>query len=148
MPTNVKGVGTIYYGQAEIRPDASFVTTEWIILFSIPLIPLRSFRVRRNRKADVEALVVHSTGYVVLEQLPLQWAQIFKTWLFVLVCGLWWAVLVWSLFSVKMDWDNHYVVLAFCYIGLAALPFLALHFMRREAYRAQHGNSEPPAIPM
>ena len=46
MPRNVNGIGTTYYGASDRQPDQSFVTTEWFILLSVPLIPLRSVRVR------------------------------------------------------------------------------------------------------
>ena len=45
MPSNVNGIGTTYFGASDRQPDGSFVTTEWFILFSVPLIPLRSLRV-------------------------------------------------------------------------------------------------------
>ncbi len=42
MPRNVNGIGTTYYGASDRQPDKSFVTTEWFILFSVPLVPLRA----------------------------------------------------------------------------------------------------------
>jgi hypothetical protein len=45
MPSSVNGIGTKYYGASDRHPDGSFVTTEWFVLLSVPLIPLRSQRV-------------------------------------------------------------------------------------------------------
>jgi hypothetical protein len=42
----INGVGTGIYGKRAFSPDGSFVTTKWIILFWLPLFPLRSLRVR------------------------------------------------------------------------------------------------------
>ena len=46
MPSNVNGIGTTYFGASDRQPDGSLVTTEWFILFNVPLVPLRSLRVR------------------------------------------------------------------------------------------------------
>ncbi len=45
MPSSYNGIGTKYYGASDRQSDGSFVTTEWVILVDIPLIPLRSQRV-------------------------------------------------------------------------------------------------------
>jgi hypothetical protein len=40
------GFGTMTYGKRDPEPDGSFLTTKWAVAFWIPLIPLRSFRVK------------------------------------------------------------------------------------------------------
>jgi hypothetical protein len=45
MPRTVNGIGTKYYGKSEPQPDGSFITTEWFVVFDVPLIPLKSQRV-------------------------------------------------------------------------------------------------------
>jgi hypothetical protein len=47
MPYSVNGIGTKYYGKAERWPDGSYITTKWIVLFFVPILPLGSFRVKR-----------------------------------------------------------------------------------------------------
>jgi hypothetical protein len=39
------GFGTDIYGKRDFKADGSFITTKWIILFLIPLVPLKSFRI-------------------------------------------------------------------------------------------------------
>lgn len=39
------GFGTGIYGKRDFSPDGSFVTTQWIILFWLPIIPIKSMRV-------------------------------------------------------------------------------------------------------
>ena len=46
MPKTVNGIGTTYLGSSNRQPDGSFVTTEWFVLFSVPIIPLKSQRVK------------------------------------------------------------------------------------------------------
>lgn len=42
----LNGFGTALYGKRNEESDASFIKTKWIVFFWIPLIPLRSYRVR------------------------------------------------------------------------------------------------------
>jgi hypothetical protein len=46
MPFSVNGVGTTFYGNAQEEPDGSYVVTEWVVLFFVPILPLGSKRVR------------------------------------------------------------------------------------------------------
>jgi len=46
MPYSVNGIGTKYYGHADRQPDNSYIATLWIVLLFIPLIPLRSYRLK------------------------------------------------------------------------------------------------------
>jgi hypothetical protein len=50
VPFSINGCGTRYYGKQDKRQDGSYITTEWITFFFIPLIPLRSLRVKLIRK--------------------------------------------------------------------------------------------------
>jgi len=45
MPHMINGFGTTFYGQRDFKPDGSYVTTEWIVCWFIPILPLRSLRV-------------------------------------------------------------------------------------------------------
>jgi hypothetical protein len=83
------GIGTTFYGKDDYRPDGSFVTTEWAVIFYVPLIPLRSHRVIRNPKGDLNVAVYHRTGYQILEKLPLQWKQITAIWVGLLLTVAW-----------------------------------------------------------
>ncbi len=46
MPSTLNGIGTKFYGQRDFSPDGSYITTEWFVFIYIPLIPLKSLRVR------------------------------------------------------------------------------------------------------
>ena len=45
MPYTLNGCGTRYYGRRDESPDGSYVTTQWVTLFYIPLVPIASYRV-------------------------------------------------------------------------------------------------------
>lgn len=44
-PFTLNGFGTTFYGKRDFRADGSYITTEWIVLAYLPLIPIRSLRV-------------------------------------------------------------------------------------------------------
>ncbi len=45
MPSTWNGIGTSFIGAKDRYPDDSFVTTEWFVFLTLPVIPLRSLRV-------------------------------------------------------------------------------------------------------
>jgi hypothetical protein len=53
---SANGTGTRVYGKRDFRTDGSFVTTKWITCLWVPLIPLRSMRVKPLGKSEVDHL--------------------------------------------------------------------------------------------
>jgi hypothetical protein len=45
MPFTLNGTGTKYYGAREHDIGGTYITTKWIVVFGIPLLPLSSWRV-------------------------------------------------------------------------------------------------------
>ena len=81
MPFTINAIGTTYYGKRDLQPDGSYVTTEWVVFLFVPLIPLRSRRLIRDPGQDVNAVLVTSQGYLVLERIPLHVNQVLSTYL-------------------------------------------------------------------
>lgn len=75
MPGTVLGTGALNYGRADEKEDKSYTTTLWLTFIFFPVIPIATQRVRN----------VTRTQYHVLEQLPLNWRQIRRTYLFALL---------------------------------------------------------------
>jgi hypothetical protein len=65
MPGTLAGFGTGFVGRTDRRPDGSYITTEWLILAFLPVFPLRSYRVWRNRARDLNLVVYQSEAYFV-----------------------------------------------------------------------------------
>src|SRR5262249_25467272 len=38
------GIGTMFHGCSDVRPDGSYVATKWFAIIYLPLVPLRSVR--------------------------------------------------------------------------------------------------------
>ena len=54
--SSVNGRGTRVYGKRDFRTDDSFVTTKWITFLWVPLVPLRSMRVKSLDTSGVDHL--------------------------------------------------------------------------------------------
>jgi hypothetical protein len=74
MPYSLNGCGTRFYGQRDHGADGSYVTTEWITLVFVPLIPIRSFRVLPVGKGT--NYVIHSSQNYQTMRVPLHWPQV------------------------------------------------------------------------
>ena len=54
--SSVNGTGTRIYGKRDFRTDGSFVTTKWVTFSWVPLVPLRSMRVKPLDPSGVDHL--------------------------------------------------------------------------------------------
>ncbi len=79
---SIYGFGTAFYGSSDRRLDGSFITTKWIIAFALPLIPLRSFRLRYVSEKTVSQYrkVVTTGSYTYIGKVPLNLKQVFFIW--------------------------------------------------------------------
>jgi len=66
MPSSVNGVGTKYYGKRDVRADGSYLTTNFISLLFVPLIPIHSVRVVPDPKNSW--LPFSTNYYMILEK--------------------------------------------------------------------------------
>jgi hypothetical protein len=74
MTGNVLGIGTKYYGKGDFLSNGSFVTTKWLILFYLPMLPLGSFRLI-NAGNQANFWFYGPEGYPI-EKVPLRWRQV------------------------------------------------------------------------
>lgn len=79
MPYTINGCGTKYYGKRELGSDGSYITTEWIVIIYVPLIPIGSFRVLPTGKSSFY-FVGRSYEYMV-QRVPFNWIQIRNVYL-------------------------------------------------------------------
>ena len=71
------GFGTTLYGERDYLPDGSYITTKWIVFMWVPLIPIRSLRVKWKgmdttgggvSEITTEEYIVYSTQRPSLKQ--------------------------------------------------------------------------------
>lgn len=79
MPYTLNGFGTRFYGQRDIGPDGSYITTAWVTALYVPLVPYASYRVLPVGEGT--NIVIHrSQNYRVL-RVPLCWPQVRNVYL-------------------------------------------------------------------
>ena len=85
------GFGTMIYGKRNPEPDGSFLTTKWVVCFWIPLIPLRSLRVKYVGAGERTFWPGWSRKYLVLAESKPDVKQIISVYSFLVffVLGLW-----------------------------------------------------------
>jgi len=79
MPRTINGIGTRYYGRRDQEADGSYITTEWITLLYLPLIPFRSFRVLPM--GEGKNYILHRSQRYQVARVPLSWKQVLRTYL-------------------------------------------------------------------
>lgn len=91
MAFTLNGIGTTFFGQRDFRADGSFITTEWVALLYIPLIPLRSLRVRYQGPNEPRFSfgIGSSDSYAVYEKTIPNWKQVFYTYGYVAFMVAW-----------------------------------------------------------
>lgn len=73
--SSINGFGTTFYGECDFIQDGSYISTYWLILAYVPIIPLYSVRIFHADKA----LIMGSSQYQ-LAKLPIHWKQVFRTY--------------------------------------------------------------------
>jgi hypothetical protein len=70
----IQGFGTTFVGQRDFEADGSYITTEWVVLLFIPVVPLRSLRVKEAASGGNP--FVSTQSYRVYRKLPLHLKQV------------------------------------------------------------------------
>ena len=64
------GFGNAYYGREDERPDGSYVTTEYFVLFRLPLFRRKSYRVRPIMREGPRHLFESSQALEIMYEVP------------------------------------------------------------------------------
>ena len=72
------GTGTMLYGHRNYHPDGSFITTKWLTLFYLPLLPVASYRILKRPARGVHG------GIIRIQQLPLNLRRVALGYLIVI----------------------------------------------------------------
>jgi hypothetical protein len=126
MATSINGIGTRYYGASSPGMDGSVITTKWFAFIFIPIVPLSSFRVIRETKGDKFLIFGYSSAYLIVEKLPIQWKQVFKTYGFCLGFLLWCFALTAFGVNFLSDWEPPVWMQWFILICVVPIPFYLL----------------------
>jgi hypothetical protein len=131
MAYSFNGFGTTFYGERDYRPDGTHITTEWIIFFGIPIIPLRSLHVRYQGKGKRKIPIGFGSAhnYLVHESGRPHWKQVFNTYAFSVFVLAWIGVMAWLFFGEFEFVQRYDYIGAFGLIAACSPPFLLLRLL-------------------
>ncbi len=72
----------------DFRKDGTYITTEWFVILHIPVIPLRSFRVR-GRSGGFNIMVFSSRNYSIYSKSSPNLKQVLFTYSYLLLIVAW-----------------------------------------------------------
>jgi hypothetical protein len=87
MPSTIQGFGAEFRGKRDFHTDGSYVTTEWVVLAALPIVPLRSLRVEEGRSS--ESFLNWRQEYTVYEELSVNVKQVACVYIFTLFYLFW-----------------------------------------------------------
>ena len=136
MSWSLNGCGTKFYGQRDYRADGSYITTEWIVGFYIPLVPLRSLRVRYQGPAERRVPIGFGSAdsFAVYEKTAPDWRQVLCTYglIGLPVGGLIFVINIGARYFPD-GLEGHPIAFGALAV-VVSVPFLIPHFLR---YRAK-----------
>jgi hypothetical protein len=133
---SVNGCGTAIYGKRDFEADGSFVTTKWVVVFFIPVWPLKSVRVTKvgntrwfqRFKRDYQPV-----SYLVRELEGLCWRQVLFTWAYCLL-------LYYTARAFNIAPFTNSIPLSLMLLGVACvLPLTLRKVARAASRRSQNG---------
>jgi hypothetical protein len=139
MAALIQGFGTTFIGKRDFWPDGSYVTTEWMVAFFFPLVPLRSLRVKPAPQRVTFLYVVGSAEreYVVCDETPPHARQVACVYCF---AGFYLAWLFGLLFSLsRLDGRLGRAAETVLMPGMIAVPFVLPWMLRERAKKWRQG---------
>lgn len=104
----INGIGTKLCGEKKIASDGSYQATKWFVIFFMPIIPLKTFRVLEIPKYNLLGEDDQSKEYKMLP-IKLDIIQIIKTFL-----SYWGGLLAFFLISfLLVEYDLYFPLLYF-----------------------------------
>lgn len=113
----VNGIGTIVLGKRDFRADGTHLTTAWITLLWVPVIPLESYRV----------LPDEGSSFRIRDVLPVNKKQVLFTYAFAAT-----YIFLVVLALLGLDKNDSFGALFFCLFAVALIPFGMRRYARRK----------------
>lgn len=144
MATLIQGFGTVFIGRRDFWPDGSYVTTEWFVVFLVPLIPLRSVRVRSEPLTTAARYPLFSAkrNYTVSDERAPHVKQVLCVYMFT-ACYIAWIVgmllLIVDRFPRVFEglWSTAMAMLTIA--ALAGIPWIIPLYLRERSKRWRPG---------
>ncbi len=97
MAFSFNGFGTKFYGRREREPDGSYISTLWVVLLHLPVLPLMSVRMLPIEGSA--AIGIYSSRRFRQQRVPLNWKQVLSV--YAVVLGLPAAIALYVVFTIR-----------------------------------------------
>ena len=77
LMSTFNGIGTKFYGSTDYASDGSYVTTNWFVIFYLPIIPIESLRI--IEEGSTNYIIYNSQQYKAIK-VKLHKKQVIKTY--------------------------------------------------------------------
>lgn len=129
--SSINGFGTTFYGECDYQSDGSYISTYWLILAFVPIIPLYSARIFSKETTTFSTMRQYQ-----YEKIPIYWQQVFRIWAFVVVLVSGYLACVMCIDQSHMDESNRVSILMAYPILMLLLPsFLRYQAKKRVAFQ-------------
>lgn len=137
--SSINGFGTTFYGKCDYSSDGTYITTYWIILVYLPIIPLYSARILHVTPASFT-----KNSEYQYQRLPIHWQQVGRIWGFILVVVLGCIVCSFGLEQLEKAYAGYFdgigtAVLIWYVLIMASIP----HILRHRAKKKVGFNTTP-----
>ncbi len=98
MAFTLNGIGTRWYGRRDFRTDGTYVTTEWFVVLYVPIVPLRSLRMKYKGMAESRwfpGWYPPRESFAVYEKTLPNWKQVLYTYAYLAFYTAW-VYLIWK----------------------------------------------------
>ena len=134
MAWSLNGVGTMFYGKRDFLDDGTYLTTEWVTFFYIPIVPLKTLRVYYEGPTEPRfPLFITTAGrYQVLAKCRPHLKQVLFTYGFVLFVIMWEMSLIDRVIQIA----SASIALSACFLGALVpipLPWVFRKLARKQA---------------
>lgn len=141
MPASFQGFGTAFVGQRDFWPDGSYITTEWHVYFFVPLIPIRSVRVKAGPLRTTSLYVIGEMRreYVICDEQPINAKQVACVYGFLAFYAAWIfaAMAVGGMVGTFIAKSESFAIIPV--IVLLAVPWLVPWYLRERGKRWRPG---------
>lgn len=129
------GIGTTFYGKRDFRADGTYVTTEWVVFFTAPIVPVRSLRVRYQGPGErsIPIGIGSSDSYAVFEETSPNGKQVLFTYGFVGIFFIWAIFASWVFFGCKLFDSVGDTIAPYLFMLVIAVPSVIPYILRRNA---------------
>ena len=129
--SSVVGCGTNFYGSWEKREDDSYVTTEWITIFYVPVFPLKSYRVIKNNSTITDSgyVISSSAQYNIVEYVSLDVLQVLSVYVAIFVLVAWAAMFI--SVAAKINIDDSLTLQVMLTAALVLSPTVSFVFAKK-----------------